>query len=116
MSDKVECLIRRFEDAQRYEQEEPGDALFNWLLEEDEIPGLQIGRVRLRGPIHKTVAAHTEMHQVYLILNGCATIHLGAETQTVSGPTVVVIPKNTDHSVQVADGNSVEYVFVNQYR
>jgi len=110
------AFIRAFADAKPYTQDEPGEATFNFLLEKDEVPGLQMGLVKLQGPIHKTPAAHETWEQVYLILEGTATIHLAEQTQRVETQSVVVIPKNSMHSVEVLEGESVRYVYVNQYR
>ena len=108
-------MIRNFEDAEPYEQEEPGNARFNWLIKQGEFPGISSGRVRLAGPIHKTPATHTEWDQAYFILAGSATIHLGNRSVKVNDPTVVLIPRGTHHSVELSEGESVEYIFVNQY-
>ena len=115
-SSDVKPLVRPFADAPAYEQKEPGDARFNWLIQKDEIPGLCVGRVRLKGPIHKTPAAHEEFHQTYLVLAGQGTIHVGSASHAIDGPTVVVIPKNTQHSVELKAGQEIEYAFINQYR
>jgi len=109
-------LVRSFHDAEAYEQEEPGKATFHWLLKRDELPGLQVGLVELTGPIHKTPAVHAEFHQAYLIQSGCGTIHLGETRRRVDGPTAIVIPSGTRHSVELMAGESLKYVFVNQYR
>jgi len=116
MNTNVEPAIIPFSQAEPYEQKEPGDATFGWLLKKDRVPGLQSGLVKLRGPIHKTPAAHEEFHQVYMVMNGTATIHLGGQSRRVSGPTVVIIPKGTRHSVELRAGEAIEYVFINQWR
>ena len=111
-------LVRRFEDAEPYEQSEPGLARFSWLLKLDEeggVPGLCMGRVQLQGPIRKTPAAHADWDQVYLILKGSGTIHLGSEQHEVNSNAVVVIPRNTNHWVEVRQGDSLEYVYINRY-
>ena len=59
-------------------------------MKKDEIPGMQMGHVHLKGPIHKTAAAHHEFHQTYFIYEGSGTIHLGARTQLVKAPTIVI--------------------------
>jgi mannose-6-phosphate isomerase-like protein (cupin superfamily) len=116
MSTTVSPSIVPFANAERYEQPEPGEAEFAWLLKKDSIPGLQSGLVKLKGPIHKTPAVHEAFHQVYVIYAGSGTIHLGSHSQRVSGPTLAVIPKGTLHSVELRAGETIEYVFVNQYR
>ena len=109
-------LVRSFQDGQPYHQEEPGDASFRWLLKQDEIPGISMGLVKLKGPIHKTPAAHSDFDQAYLVQSGSGLIRLGNDARRVDGPTVVVIPKNTIHSVELTDKEELCYVFVNQYR
>jgi len=109
-------FVRSFAEAEPYHQEEPGEATFHWLLKKDEVPGLQMGRVELKGPIHKTPAVHEDFHQTYLLLSGSATIYLDDQQESVTAPAVVVIPKNTRHSVQVPQGAALSYVFVNQLR
>ncbi len=108
-------LIASFGDGEPYTQAEPPGASFRWLLKQGDVAGLCMGLVTLEGPIHKTPASHAEWDQVYLIFQGQGTIHLGEVSQHVSGPTVVVIPRNTRHSVQLAAGESIQYVFVNEY-
>lgn len=98
-----------------YTQDEPPGAEFRWLLKPLQVPGMCLGHVTLQGPIHKTPAAHPDWDQVYLILSGEGTIHLGDRSQPVSGQTVVVIPRNTRHSVELVAGQTMTYVFFNEY-
>ena len=108
-------FFRPFAEGEPYVQEEPGEASFRWLLKKDEVPGLQIGHVELQGPIHKTPGSHEHFHQVYLIQEGRGLIHVGNQSRRVNGPTVVVIPKNTRHSIEVAAGERLRYEFINQH-
>jgi len=112
---KYQALIRKFTDAEAYEQDEPGEARFNWLIKDDEFPGIKSGRVRLIGPIHKTPATHIEWDQAYFILSGRAIIHLAGQSMSISEPAVVLIPRGTHHSVEVGANEEIEYLFVNQY-
>ena len=111
----AQAIIRAFADAQTYTQDEPGQARFALLLPKDAVPGLQIGLVELVGPIHKTPAAHDTWEQVYLILEGSGTIHLSGRAERVEGEAMVVIPKNTMHSVELREGEHIRYVYINQY-
>ena len=77
---------------------------------------MQMGHIELKGPIHKIPAAHHEFHQCYFIQEGAATIYLKDQPRTVQSPTVIMIPKDTHHPVEVANGDELRYVFVNQYR
>ena len=114
MHAQTEPLIRPFDQAVEYAQEEPGVAQFNRLIAAGEFPGIVSGRVRLKGPIHKTPAVHDTWDQIYLVLSGSAVLHVGAFRTPVSGPTVVTIPRGTRHSVELADGESIDYVYINQ--
>lgn len=104
-----------FAQAERYEQEEPGAAVFRWLLKKDEIEDLCIGLVTLTGPIHKTPAEHSAWDQIYLIFAGQGTIHLGDRLQQVTGPAIIVIPRDTWHSVQLQTNETITYAFINKY-
>ena len=116
MADQLVPFIRHCSEAEPYEQEEPGEAHFRTMLKLDEIPGLVVGHVELKGPIHKTPGSHAEWHQAYFVYFGSGIIHLGDKTQTVHAPTLISIPKNTHHSVEVPEGEEIRYIFVNQYR
>ena len=108
-------FTRTFDEAEAYIQQEPGEAQFNWLLKKEELPGLCIGRVRLKGPIHKTPASHDGWDQVYVILSGGGTVHLAGESIPVQARTVVTIPRETHHSVELKDGEEIEYIYINRY-
>lgn len=115
MNKEVQPLVRTFEEAKAYEQNEPGDARFNWLIEQGEVAGLCVGRVRLKGPIHKTPTAHELCDQAYIVLSGQGTIHLGDAHHAITEPGVIVIPRHTMHSVELKEGQQIEYLFINQY-
>jgi mannose-6-phosphate isomerase-like protein (cupin superfamily) len=85
------------------------------VLNRDEVPGLQMGLVELTGPIHKSPATHDHFHQAYLIQSGRGVIRLGEESYQIDGPTLVVIPRGTHHSVELQAGEQLRYIFVNQY-
>jgi len=112
---RYQPLVRKFDDALPYQQPEPGDARFSWLIGQGEFPGVTCGRVRLKGPIHKTPATHTGWDQAYLVIRGSGTVHLAGKPHRVEGPTVILIPRGTHHSVELAAGEELEYAFFNQY-
>ncbi|HYF47954.1 MAG TPA: cupin domain-containing protein [Planctomycetota bacterium] len=99
-----------------YEQDEPPGAAFHFLLKTNEVPGLTIGHVELTGPIQKTGAAHQDWEQVYLVLEGQGHVHLDGVMHGVEAGSVVSIPKNTWHFVEVAPGETLKYVYINQHR
>src|SRR5688572_8652042 len=95
--------------------EQPGVAFLR-ILNTDEVPGMTLGQVTLTGPVHKTPATHDNWEQVYLILAGTGTVHLGNTSQKISGPSVVVIPRHAHHSVELRAGEELKYVYINQHR
>jgi mannose-6-phosphate isomerase-like protein (cupin superfamily) len=85
------------------------------VLAPGEIADLSMGLVSLEGPVHKTPGTHEEWDQVYLIFSGRATIHLGDRKVRVTEPSAVIIPRGTKHSVEVAAGEKIRYVYVNKW-
>ena len=109
-------FIRPIADWQPYNQNEQPGVAFLRILNTDEVPGLTLGQVTLTGPVHKTPAAHDKWEQVYLILAGTGTVHLGDTSRRICGPGVIVIPKHTRHSVELQAGEELKYVYINQHR
>ena len=109
-------FVRPISEWEPYTQGEKPGIDFLRILNTDEVRGLTLGQVTLTGPVHKMPATHDEWEQVYLILEGTGTVHLGSDSQKVSGPAVVVIPKHTLHSVQLQAGEKLKYVYINQHR
>lgn len=116
MPESLHPFVRHLSEAEPYDQEEPGTAFFHTMIREDEIPGLSAGHVALEGPIRKTPATHADWHQAYFIYAGSGTIHLGTETYPVKAPAMVAIPKNTHHAIEVAEGQVLRYLYINQWR
>jgi mannose-6-phosphate isomerase-like protein (cupin superfamily) len=116
MNKRTTGMIRPFSECEPYTQDEPGRASFRWAVKKDEVPGLQIGLVNLQGPIHKTPAAHEDFDQVYVVYAGSGVIHLGDQHRKVDGPTIVIIPRNTVHSIELNQSERMEYAFINQHR
>ena len=108
--------VRPFSSLKQYRQEEPGVALFRWIVEQDEIPQICMGLVTLEGPIHKTPGVHDGFDQVYVIFSGMGTVHLDERSFLISEPSAVVIPAGTKHSVQLQAGEKIQYVFVNRIK
>jgi quercetin dioxygenase-like cupin family protein len=116
MTSTKQAFIRTFAEGEAYTQPEPAGAAFRSLLKRDEVPGLSMGLVTLEGPIHKTPGSHPDWEQVYLVLAGSATVHLPDGDRKIGPQSLVVIPRNTRHSMECAAGERVEYVYINQYR
>lgn len=114
-SPSVKPFVRPAAQWEPYTQAEPAGAAFVRVINRDEIPGLMIGRVTLTGPIHKTPATHTECDQVYFVLSGQGVVHLAGKTHPLNGSAAVAIPRHTHHSVEVAAGETLQYIYINQY-
>ncbi len=112
--EKLLPQVRLFSRLEPYEQQEPGISFFQWVLKKDEIPGTCMGHVTLEGPIHKTLGTHEDFDQVYLIYSGTGTVHLGDTSIRITEPAAVIIPRGTNHSVQLQAGEKIKYVFVNR--
>jgi len=115
--DKMETILpslRPFAKCEPYDQNEPGKASFRWVLKKNEISDICMGLVELQGPIHKTSTAHEEWNQVYLIFSGSGTIHVGRNNYRITEPSAVTIPKGEVHSVELAEGEKLQYIYVNR--
>ncbi|MCD6364793.1 MAG: cupin domain-containing protein [Planctomycetes bacterium] len=115
MTKEVSPCVRPLDQCPTYEQDEPGIAVFRWVLEKGEIDDLTMGFVTLEGPIHKTPGAHDEWDQVYLVFAGGGTVHLDDKTVEAVAPAAVVIPRGVRHSIEVPAGEKIQYVFVNKF-
>lgn len=48
MAKQLTAFIRTLQEAEPYDQDEPGEALFHTMVNQDEIPGLSVGHVELK--------------------------------------------------------------------
>ena len=106
-------LIRKFEEEIPYTQPCGPNCTFGTLLPCRQTGDLNIGRVRMQGPTWNEVGAHTDWHQVYVMLQGKGRMLIGEEEVPVEAPCLIQIPHNTDHAMRVDDGEYVEYLYVN---
>ncbi|MFN8453459.1 MAG: hypothetical protein U0401_02120 [Anaerolineae bacterium] len=79
------------------------------------VPGMLVGYNILEGPGCTGLGNHTEWHQVFVVVQGSATLLRGAERIPVAAPCIIHIPPHTDHDMLVAPGQRVEYVYINKY-
>lgn len=96
-----------------YTQDDAPGLSFRKVLPEGIIANVDMGLVIAEGPTHKFPGTH-EWDQVYLIFRGTGWVHLAGERIRVDRPGIVVIPKGTEHSVEVGEGEVMEYVYVNR--
>ena len=114
MSDAAKPFIRKFDDGEPYAQPSGPNGRFNTLLPKGIVGDLNVGRVRMTGPSWNEPGAH-EWSQLYLVLAGSGTMVIGDSQHPVAGPTVIQIPTNTEHYMKVAEGERIEYLYVNQF-
>ncbi len=53
---------------------------------------------------------HAEYDEVYYVLSGRGTISFGTETHPLRPGTATVIPRGLRHSLEAADGDTLEFV------
>ena len=111
----VKPYFRPFDECEPYTQKDAAGLSFNWALPKGVIPGLQMGLVTAEGPTHKFAATHAEWDQVYLVFKGSGYIYLNDKQIRIDRPGIIVIPNGTKHSIEVDDGQVMQYIFVHKY-
>jgi mannose-6-phosphate isomerase-like protein (cupin superfamily) len=110
----LDLYVKKFEECLTYEQESGPNVEYQRLLPRGVVADLSMGLVTLVGPTYTKTGRHTDWHQVYLVISGSGTVKIGEKAVRVEGPTIVVIPYNTDHAVELAEGETMQYIYVNQ--
>jgi mannose-6-phosphate isomerase-like protein (cupin superfamily) len=113
MNSKIQPFFRPFEECDSYTQDDAAGLSFRKVLPEGIISDLDMGLVTGRGPTHKFSGAHV-WDQVYLVFSGKGYIHLNGQKYRIDRPGIVVIPKGTNHSMEVDAGEVMQYVYVNR--
>ncbi len=106
---------RRFEEVPSYSDPESHNQLCRDILPKGVVDGLLVGYDRIEGPGNNGTGRHEDFDQVFVVLKGRGTLHRGDERLSLEAPCIVHIPKNTPHDVFVAEGDEIEYVYVNRY-
>lgn len=111
----MKAYLKKFEDIPSYSDPESRNQLCRDILPKGIVPGLLIGYDTITGPGHNGTGLHTDFDQVFVLISGRGTLMRGDEKVPVEAPLVVHIPRNTKHDVYVAEGDTIEYVYVNRY-
>ena len=111
----MSAYLKDFADIPTYTDVGSQNQICRDVLPKGIVPGLMAGYNILDGPGRTGLASHTDWHQVFIVVNGQATLLRGDEQIPVQAPCVIHIPPNTEHDMLVADGEHVEYVFINKY-
>lgn len=110
----MDLYVKKFEECPTYEQESGPNVEYRRLLPRGVVADLSMGLVALVGPTYTKTGRHSDWRQVYLVISGSGTVKIGEKAVRVEGPTVVVIPHNADHAVELAEGERMQYIYVNQ--
>ena len=110
----MEAYYRPFDETEAYTQEDAAGLAFRKVLPAGIVPDVDMGLVTLMGPTHKWPGTHP-WDQVYLVFRGTGWVHLAQERILIERPGIVVIPAGTLHSMEVAAGEVMEYVYVNRH-
>nr|MBC7245361.1 AraC family ligand binding domain-containing protein [Chloroflexota bacterium] len=111
----MELYLKKFEECPTYDQDDGPNVEFRRLLGPGVVPGLAIGLVTLQGPTYTKPRRHADFHQVYLIISGSGTVKIGEHTTHVQGPTIAVIPRDTAHSVELTEGETMQYIYISEF-
>lgn len=85
------------------------------LMPRGIVPEMLVGYNILEGPGQTGPNSHETWHQVFVVVKGKGTLVRGQERIPVEAPCIVHIPPNTEHDVEVAPEERIEYVYINKY-
>ncbi|MFA6505853.1 MAG: cupin domain-containing protein [Treponemataceae bacterium] len=111
----MSAYLKSFDEIPSYSDPESHNQLCRDILPKGIVPGLLIGYDKIRGPGNNGTGRHENFDQVFVVLSGRGSLMRGEERIPVRAPCVVHIPRNTSHDVFVAEGDEIEYVYVNRY-
>lgn len=109
------AYLKNFADIPPYSDPGSQNQTCRDILPRGIVPDLLVGYDVIEGPGRNGMGKHPEWHQVFVIVRGRGTLLRGEERLPVEAPCIVHIPPNTDHDVLVADGEHIEYVYINRY-
>jgi mannose-6-phosphate isomerase-like protein (cupin superfamily) len=98
-----------------YDQDSGANILYQFVVRPGTLGLMSSGRVRAKGPTKKAMDTHPNWDQIYIILNGTGTVVVGADQFKVGPGHIVRIPVQTPHGVILAEGEEIEYIYVNAF-
>ena len=105
----------RLDDLPYYAQDSGANILYQFVVKPGTLGLMSAGRVRAKGPTKKAMDAHPGWDQIYIILNGTGTVVVGKRKFKVGPGHIVRIPVHTPHGVILAQGEAIEYIYVNAF-
>ena len=109
----AEDLVRKFTDCQFYQ--EGGRNAYYKIIPKGTMGNVAAGYVVVKGPETTPPNSHTDWEQAYLVVGGSGTLVLGGKRHRVERGMVATIPLATEHFVDVAEGETLEYIYVNRF-
>ena len=106
---------RAFSEGKSYTQESGPDCKFSKILMKGEIGDMEAGLIKMKGPTWNKPAVHDKWHQFYILLKGKGIMKIGEKKFSVKAPSIIKIPYNTVHAMEVEKDEYVEYIYVNQH-
>jgi len=109
----ADTLVRKFTECEFYQ--EGGRNAYYKIIPKGFMANTAAGYVVVKGPETTPPNSHTDWLQAYLIVGGSGTLVLGGVRHRVRSGMVATIPLETEHYVDVADGETLEYIYVNNF-
>lgn len=106
-------FVQRFTDCEFY-QEGSRNAYYK-IVPKGTMGNVAAGYVVVEGPGTTPSNAHTDWEQAYFIIGGSGTLVLNGRRRRVETGMVARIPLGTEHYVEVAEGERLEYIYVNRF-
>lgn len=107
--------LKHFSEIPTYSDAASQNQICRNILPSGVVPGLVVGYDTIEGPGRNGLGCHAEWDQVFVVLQGAGLLHLGDERIRLEAPCIVLIPANTNHDVEVAPGERIEYVYINKW-
>lgn len=105
--------VKHFTDCEFYQ--EGGRNAYYKIIPQGTMGNVAAGYVVVEGPETTPPNAHTGWEQAYLVIGGSGTLVLGGKRHRVEAGMVARIPLETEHYVEVADGERLEYIYLNRF-
>lgn len=109
------AYFKRFDEILSYSDPCSKNQLCRDILPKGIVDGLLVGYDRITGPGRNGLGRHEDFDQVFVVLKGRGTLLRGSGRILLEAPSVIHIPRGTEHDVFVAEGDEIEYVYVNRY-
>jgi mannose-6-phosphate isomerase-like protein (cupin superfamily) len=109
----AETLVKKFTQCEFYQ--EGGRNAYYKIIPKGTMGNVAAGYVVVKGPETTPPNAHTDWEQAYLIVGGSGTLVLGGKRHRVERGMIANIPLETEHYVEVAEGETLEYVYLNRF-